>query len=428
MHGWLAWPTHPRSGPDRYAMNLLSANNIRWIEFEIGMRAAFDVMSYVTKRLLGFPQTPLSQAAIRSITVCQGSEFPAITPYFWEEHLPRVLGSATYDAVRVINEDLNRKTFRFEPVVVYWLRDATLLDGSVYSRSYRHELRPVGRRSRIGFDTSGLVGEVDRASLVSTCAGSTWWGHWIEDEVPLQMLAEKFAPPVAFSRKIYRDESVYRSVFGIAEPERFNVAVFRELLFIDEFAQNPNKTKRYRLLRSRLAQYPAGHDRVYLRRGTTGVRRVLVNESEVVGRLERLGFKTVNVATSSARAIMSVCRGASVVVSVEGSHLAPLLYLMQDFATMVILNPPYRVHTTVADIGVFCGLSSGMFVCEPEGDSRTDFRADPDELARFVDDAVAFGRDNEPRLISFLASVMRLDTSALVIGETSTGSGIDFEF
>ncbi len=83
---------------------------------------------------------------------------------------------------------------------------------------------------------------------------------------------------------------------------------------------------------------------------------------------------------------------------------------------------------TVADIGVFCGLSSGMFVCEPEGDSRTDFRADPDELARFVDDAVVFGRDNEPRLTSFLASVMRLDTSALVIGETSMGTGINFEF
>jgi hypothetical protein len=51
-----------------------------------------------------------------------------------------------------------------------------------------------------------------------------------------------------------------------------------------------------------------------------------------------------------------------------------------------------------------------------------------DELARFVDDAVVFGRDKEPRLTSFLASVMRLDTSALIIGETSMGTGINFEF
>lgn len=378
--------------------------------------AVTGALSYVTRRVLRYPQTPLAEAAAHSVTICQASELPAITPFYWDEHLPRIRGSATYGAEQVIREDLNRKVFQFRPVVAHWLRDAVMLDGSVYVRGYRHELRHANQRRRIGFNVSGTAGEIERAALVSTCAGSTWWGHWVEDEVPLQILAEEFASPVAFSRESYRDESAYRKVFGIAEPARFGVARFRELLLIDDFAQNPNKTKRYRFLRNRLAQLPAGHDRVYLRRGETGVRRILANEAEVIERLESLGFRTVDISRSSTQDIIASCRGASVVVSVEGSHLAPLLYLMRDFATLVILNPPHQVHTTVADIGVFCGLSSGMFVCEPEGDSRTDFRADPDELARFIDDAIGFGHKNTPRLDDFLDSVMRLDTSVLDFG------------
>jgi capsular polysaccharide biosynthesis protein len=303
-----------------------------------------------------------------------------------------------------------------------------LLDGSLYAGGYRHELRHANQRRRIGFNPSGAAAEIERAAMVSTCAGTTWWGHWVEDEVPMQMLAEKFAAPVAFNRPEYRDECAYRQVFGIAEPKRLDVAHFHELLLLEDFAQNPNKTKRYRALRHRLARLPAGHERVYLRRGSTGVRRSLVNEAEVMQRLEGLGFKTVDVATNSAQDIIKSCRGAEVVVSIEGSHLAPLLYLMGDFATLVILNPPHQVHTTVADIGVFCGLTSGMFVCEPEGDTRTDFRADQDELARFIEDAVTFGKRNAPRMEGFLESVMRLDTSGTLLGENVSPQPIDISF
>ena len=381
-------------------------------------RSISKVFSYLAKRTLRFPHRPLHHVAVRSTTLCGAYEVPAITPFIWDQHLQRIRGAATYGPEQVITQDLNRKTFQFRPVVAHWLREAVLLDGSIYSKGYRHELRPVGSKPQIGFAVSGPVVEFDQAALVSTRAGSTWWGHWIEDEVPLQMLAEQFATPVAHNRERYRDESAYREAFGIAEPARCGVAMFQELLVIDEFAQNPDKTRRYHALRKKLANLPLGHERIFLSRGTTtGSRRVLVNEMEVRARLEALGFKTINVSSSSAQEVIQACRGASVVVSVEGSHLAPLLYLIQDFAALVILNPPYQVHTTVADIGVFCGISSGMFVCEPEGNSRTDFRADPEELARFVDAMVEYGKTNKPKLERFLESVMQLGTTASVPDE-----------
>ena len=120
-------------------------------------------------------------------------------------------------------------------------------------------------------------------------------------------------------------------------------------------------------------------------RGGTGDRRRLVNEEELAERLAKHGFVTVRLAGATADELIRTVRGAAILVSVEGSNLAHGLYLLRHGGSMVILNPPYRVHTTVGDIGVFCGLRSGMFICEPDGESRTDFRADPDEVLRFID-------------------------------------------
>ena len=370
--------------------------------------AMVRLCSYTLKRSVGLPYTNLKDASVRSLTLCDGGEVPAITPFFWEKHLPRIHGAARHSAEYVIKHDLNRKTFGFRPVIAHWLKDASLIGGSVFSGRFRHELLPVGQKFISDFSLTGPVAEIKEAALVSTCAGATWWGHWIEDEVPLQMLAEKYPNPVVYDRDFYRDEKDYSHAFGLNEPERYRVALFEELLIINDFAQNPDKTARYQELRKRMAILPQGHDRIFLSRGNSGVRRVLVNEEEVCLKLESIGFKTIDVTSSSAEEVIAACRGANVVVSVEGSHLAPLLYLVDDFATLIILNPPFQVHTTVADIGVFCGLSAGMFICEPDGESMVDFRADPEELTHFIEDAVEYGFSNRSTLDSFLDRVISM--------------------
>ena len=374
------------------------------------LSAAGVALKYISRRIMGVSQSRLGNEAVRTFKICESGSVPAITPFLWEKHLPRIQSAARYGAEHVIREHLHRKTFFFAPVIAYWLKNASLVDGSVYVGDYRHEMRKIGQRFKFGCNLTGPSNIVESAAIVSTCAGSTWFGHLIEDELPLQMLAENYSYPVSIKRTDYRDEAYYRQSLSLKIPLKFNVAIFNELLIIDEFAQNPNKTKRYRELRYRLSGFPKGNERVYLRRGITGASRVLVNEVEIIINLSSLGFKVVDIATASAEEIVASCRGASVVVSVEGSHLAPLLFLMRDFGTFIILNPPYQVHTTVADIGVFCGLSSGMFICEPVGGSRTDFRAEPNELMRFIDDSIINASRNVPRLERFLESVIDLDS------------------
>ena len=175
----------------------------------------------------------------------------------------------------------------------------------------------------------------------------------------------------------------------------------KSLVVVDDFAQRPHKARRYSQIRRKLMAGTSGSELVFLKRGNTGARRCIQNEADVQAALEGFGYTTVDIDTCSAAEIVTTCRNARVVVSVEGSHLAPMLYLLQDFGCMVILCPPWQVHTCVADIGVFCKLSSGIFVGERTDNKGGDFVIDVEELSRFLDAAVQFAAENRERLERF---------------------------
>lgn len=386
-------------------------------------RALLRAVAYGVGRAAGLRYVPLAQAATRSHVLCEAAEVPAITPFVWEAHLPRIRGAAQFTVEHTISQFLRRKTFLFRPVVAHWLGDATMLDGSVYCRGYRHDLRAFDSRRRVGLKPTGPTAEIGEAALVSTSLGSTWWGHWLEDDVPLQLLTEPFAPPVGHWRAPYRYEASFQEALGVVAPARYGAALFKKLLVVDDAGQNPDKTRRYHVLRERTSRLPRGHHRVFLSRGASGARRILVNEAEVRARLEGQGFTTVDVATCTAQQLIATCTGASVVVSVEGSHLAPLLYLMANFSTMIILNPPFQVQTTVATVALFCSISSGMFICEPSGNSRTDFVADPEELLRFIDAAVDCSTRSQSETERFLDRTLQLARTSQGVALTSTPPG-----
>ena len=118
--------------------------------------------------------------------------------------------------------------------------------------------------------------------LVAGIAGSTWFGHWLIDEVPLQMLAADFAPLIAHIRPEHRDEPGYRAVLHLASPRRVGTAMVSQLTIVDEFGQNPSKVRRYWQIREQLALSPKGADRIYLSRGNWGTFRLLRNEKELL--------------------------------------------------------------------------------------------------------------------------------------------------
>jgi hypothetical protein len=79
-----------------------------------------------------------------------------------------------------------------------------------------------------------------------------------------------------------------------------------------------------------------------------------------------------------------------------------------DHASIVILNPPYQTHTTVADLAPFFRLSSAMFVCTPENESGTKFTANVDEVLAFIEDAEHFAKGRISTTDAFLAEILAL--------------------
>src|SRR5581483_6678836 len=214
------------------------------------------VGEYYLKRALRRPRPGLSALARRSEPVTGRHEVVPPPLLFSAAHLPRILGGDDPPEV-LIRERLLRTRIELRPCVVHELPGAWLVDGSVYlGRSVRMDLRNRFERRSWIENLSVLpkppFTELERASLTSTIAGSSWFGHWLMDEIPLHLLAVRHAPAVGHRRAIYGHEPGYLRGLGLEEPLRLETAFVETLVVVEEFAQNAHKTLRYHHARERL--------------------------------------------------------------------------------------------------------------------------------------------------------------------------------
>jgi hypothetical protein len=377
----------------------------------LAFRAMTTSARYYARRIWSKPPFDLGLFASRSLKVCDGKRLPAVRPFFWQEHASRIRDGAWYSASRLCEELTTQRQAELRPLFVRELRDAYLIDGSIYLGSrLRVELRSEDARGNLLRRMSILPIrprlECSEATLVSGIAGSTWFGHWLVDELPLQMLASDLGLPISHLRPDHRDEPFYRQVLNLKPPERVGTARVSRLRIIDEFAQNASKIRRYWKIRDHFQQGRREGHRVFISRGHWGTPRAMQNEVELQERFRTEGFSVFEMATSSFSDLLNVLNGASVVVSVEGSHLTHALFMMADYASMIILNPPERTLTVLADLAPYFGLSAAMFICASGPDGS--FSADEHELFRFIDAAIVDHRARRSEVDHFLDSVRKV--------------------
>jgi capsular polysaccharide biosynthesis protein len=367
--------------------------------------------AYYVGRALRGNRLAIERVARRTEQLSRGRRFHARRPFFDLAHVERIGPARNYSPQQIVDEHLHRQTIDFQPVRLHWVDDAWMIAGSVFiAGSQRIEigntLTPRPLLQRLAPHPVAPMTSMDEGVLVGTCAGATWFGHWLEDELPLQLLGKDYGTPLAATRKAYAHEAGYLSALGLQPPTALGIGRIGSLVVVDEFAQNPNKARRYAQMRRRLGA-AAGRERVYLYRGESGTRRRLINERQLAERLADEGFHVVDVGRASFADIADACRGAAVVAGIEGSHLAHALFMMRDYGTLLILNPPNQVHTTIADIGVFCRLHSGMFVCEMAG-ANGDFVADIDEVLAFLERLLRHSDTERPALAAYVDEVIAM--------------------
>jgi hypothetical protein len=376
--------------------------------YKLSLQAIGRIAGHYAGRLMQSRTKPLWENSDESQVLCEGAEIAFPDAFFLNSHLSRIRGARNHTSDEVIKADLHRKTVRFKPVTAHWFRNSFIIEGSVFVKGCRREMRSYSRSARPSLLPGCPVQMFDSAVLSSLECGSTWWGHWLWDELPLEILASRFGRVVAIERPLWQDEQLWRGMIDQPEPTRCSTAFIKNLVMIDEFAQNPSKTRRYHSIRERvLAESMPNGRRVYLRRGNTGESRILVNEQEIIETLSKEGYEIADVANGGQH-VVEMLRSASLVVSVEGSHLAPALYLLETAGSMVVLNPPYRVATTIPDIGYFCGLDAGTFICEPYGKSKDQFVVDCGELLRFIDSFVGIHHERKSMISHFVETVLSL--------------------
>lgn len=227
---------------------------------------------------------------------------------------------------------------------------------------------------------------IEKANLVTTFAGSRFFGPLIVDDFPLELNADP-AENIKMVTRPYSHEDDYRRLLGLQATRLVVNARIRNLTLYSQPAINSLRASQYRELRRRLrASMPDAKavraPGVYLKRGDSGERRMLRNEPEIEQALTRLGFDTVEPAGMSVEEIMRRTLDAGVVVSVEGSHKSHVVLSMAERGALVVMQPPDRFSMVYKECADCIGIRFGFVVGAQASDG---FAVETADLLRLLD-------------------------------------------
>ena len=263
--------------------------------------------------------------------------------------------------------------------VAYRLQDVMMHGGYVYKNAMKYTLL-LQKESLIAW---GGVERIAEAAIGCTFVGNRYFGHWLTDNLTLTLAAQRLAMAVRPSQPLTNHQQEYSDYLDIYCTPIKN-ARFKELIIIDDYGQNQYKYERYESIRSKFKETSTYQSvpGVMLLRGSSGVKRILVNENEVAEFLRNQGFIIIDPQKMSVRDIIAKTLGANVVVSVEGSQLIHGLFTLSPSGTMLTLQPPYRFNNVFKDYTDCLGLKYAFVV----GQQVTNgFEISIEDLARTLD-------------------------------------------
>lgn len=324
------------------------------------------------------PPPPLLEVAAEVRELEPGSTFECPPPISLPGELERV---KTFEGVAEAQvERLHERTRVEDPTLSYRLPNAILADFTVYCAG-RYQVYRKGQKRAVLF---GAPDEFEQAQLCSTSCSESYFGHFLREALPLELLAQRREmTALSFDRRPWLHEPEYRRVLRMA-PSSTRYARVRNLWITDERALNSGWVSRFEELRARLraATTSGESDPVFLRRGVLGNVRNLQNEDELCDKLTNVGFRIVSPEAASVEEIAGVLANARLVVCVEGSAQQHAFLAMPKGSALVSIQPPLRFNTIGKIIADRVGVRFAFHVAEQSGDG---FRVDFDRLRKTLD-------------------------------------------
>jgi hypothetical protein len=333
-------------------------------------------------KVLGFPPLDLESEAKDQWTVSSASQRTVQPAVFLDGQLQKIQGTEFAPLETVVRDFQGGHQSMDAETIGFRIRDVDLVDGVLYGpKSIRH-LRP--RRHR--WPVYQVPSTVPSGSLYETWIGNQWFGSWLMEDCITFELAQTHGHPVT-SRPLVSDNhhaADYKSLLGM-NPARVQHVHFEELIFFRDGPNNEGKRQRANRMRERLiSKFPGeSHPGVFVLRGDSGARRILLNEREIAeGLATRRGFRIIDPMKASVGEIIDACAGARVVAGVEGSQLVHGLVLMPPEAALFVIQPPHRVVSTLKMATDRQGQTYSFLVASG---GKDEFSVAMDEVERTLD-------------------------------------------
>lgn len=280
--------------------------------------------------------------------------------------LPDMLDRVSGDVAGVTTAEKELATARathfiHAPVKRYLLSDCFIHRGGVEYRGGRI-IKNSEFRNKLSMEP---ISRMEKATYCMSHNSHMYFGHWLRDACATAMLCADQEEVILDERPDWPDVAHYADFFGLKlrSPGAIRVA---ELDIYSDFAQGASKRRRYSMLRARLRQafddMPQRGSMLYLRRGQTGSRRVIVNEDLICEVLVKEGFEIVDLATESFEERCRKLAAADLVVSVEGSHANHAFFALRPGATFISIIPCDRFVMIQRGISNAFGLNYGCVV------------------------------------------------------------------
>jgi hypothetical protein len=341
---------------------------------------SFSPSIEIIKRILKISKTNLEEDAYERWEIHPENKHFIPSAVFLPDQLERMRGTEFASAAEIATsfhggyEVLEAATLGFR------IRNVDFVDGVLYSRHSTKHLR-----QRIRFCPAYRApSDSISGALYESWLGNRWFGNWLADDCLTYRLAEQYGEPVCTTVTPTGHVPRYESLLDM-KPRRVVSTHFHELTLFDDHSTNAGKMARAAELRDRIigASAPSKHAGVFLLRGVTGDRRVLLNERALAERLSATrGFRILDPSTGSVEAIADACAGARVVAGVEGSHLTHGFMLMPPGAALLVLQPPQRV---VAQLKVFTDRRDQIYAFVIGEGGSAEFSVNINEVEKTLD-------------------------------------------
>lgn len=253
------------------------------------------------------------------------------------------------------------------PTVAYRFDQSLIYRGSLYFGDEHRNFTKSPKRFFLSGEPISLV----EAQVSSSPLEHVYFGHWLHDTLPLELLAyDRGLPAVRPPDPPWMHTSGYRSALGMM-PNFVEHARISKLWLIDDRGLNKNWGDRYLRVRNSLKSCgykKSGNEFVFISRGKSGAKREIINLNEVESILKDIGFLILYPEQETSETIAKTLASSRIVVGMVGSALAHAQLAMPEGAALVTIQPSTLFsgfHKLFADVS---GIRFAFVVADRQGD------------------------------------------------------------